>query len=141
VRDLGNQRSELGPSVARHRRFGTERHDFGGAIPNCSAKEAMDLSMVGSARPVTGGVDTHLDVNVAAALDRSGGLLGVESFPTTVEGNRQLLGWLHGLGRVARVGVEGTGSYGASVARFLRDAGVEVLEVDPANRQERRRKG
>jgi transposase len=44
-------------------------------------------------------------------------------------------------GSVARVGVEGTGSYGASVARFLRDAGVEVLEVDPPNRQERRRKG
>jgi transposase len=116
-------------------------HDGGGAIPNRSAKEGMDLSMVGSARLVTGGVDTHLDVNVAAALDRIGGLLGVESFPTTVEGNRQLLGWLRGLGRVAQVGVEGTGSYGASLARFLRDAGVEVLEVDRPNRQERRRKG
>jgi transposase len=102
--------------------------------------EGMDLSMVGSARLVTGGVDTHLDVNVVAALDRIGGLLGVESFSTTVEGNRQL-GWLRGLGRVAQVGVEGTGSYGASLARFLRDAGVEVLEVDRPNRQDRRRKG
>ncbi len=116
-------------------------HDGGCAIPNRSAREGMDLSMVGSPRRVTGGVDTHLDVNVAAALDRIGGLLGVESFPTTVEGNRQLLGWLRDLGRVARVGVEGTGSYGASLARFLRDAGVEVLEVDRPNRQERRRKG
>jgi hypothetical protein len=75
----------------------------------------MDLSMVGSAGLVTGRVDTRRDVNVAAALDRIGGLLGVESFPTTVEGNRQLLGWLRGLGRVARVGLEGTGSYGASM--------------------------
>jgi transposase len=119
----------------------TVPHDGGGAIPNRSAKEGMDLSMVGSARRVTGGVDTHLDVNVVAALDRIGGLLGVESFPTTVEGNRELLGWLRCLGRVAQVGVEGTGSYGASLARFLRDVGVEVLEVDRPNRQERRRKG
>ena len=40
-----------------------------------------------------------------------------------------------------RVGVEGTGSYGAGLARYLRRAGVEVLEVDRPNRQERRRKG
>ena len=66
--------------------------------------------------PVTGGVDTHLDVNVAAALDPVGGLLGVAEFPTTLAGHRELLGWLSGFGPVARVGVEGTGSYGAGVA-------------------------
>jgi transposase len=80
-------------------------------------------------------------VNVAAVLDGSGGLLGVEQFPTTSAGNRQLLGWLAGFGTVVRVGVEGTGSYGASLARYLRRAGVEVVEVDRPNRQERRRKG
>ena len=37
-------------------------------------------------RPITGGVDTHLDVHVAAALDGNGGVLGVESFPTTSAG-------------------------------------------------------
>jgi transposase len=37
--------------------------------------------------------------------------------------------------------VEGTGSYGAPLARFLRGVGIEVLEVDRPNRQERRRKG
>jgi transposase len=86
-------------------------------------------------------VDTHLEVNVAAALDGIGGLLGVEQFKTTPAGNRQLLGWLAGFGLVVRVGVEGTGSYGASLARYLRLAGVEVVEVDRPNRQERRRKG
>ena len=35
---------------------------------------------------ITGGVDTHLDVHVAAALDPIGGLLGTESFPTTPAG-------------------------------------------------------
>jgi transposase len=101
----------------------------------------MTVTMVDTSRPVTGGVDTHLDVNVVAVLDGIGGLLGVESFATSVEGNQQLLAWMAGFGPVARVGVEGTGSYGASLARFLREAGVEALEVDRPNRQERRRKG
>jgi transposase len=99
------------------------------------------LTIVDTSRLVTGGVDTHLDLNVAAALDRIGGLLGVESFSTTPEGNRQLLRWLSGFGSVTRVGVEGTGSYGASLARYLSRCGVVVVEVDRPNRQERRRKG
>jgi transposase len=101
----------------------------------------MDLSMVGSSRPVTGGVDTHLDVNVAAVLDRIGGVLGTESFPTSMDGNRKLLRWIRSFGRVVQVGVEGTSSYGAPLARFLAEAGVEVLEVSRPNRQERRRQG
>jgi hypothetical protein len=35
----------------------------------------MAMTTVDATRPVTGGVDTHLDVNVAAALDAIGGLL------------------------------------------------------------------
>jgi len=92
-------------------------------------------------RLVTAGVDTHLDVNVAAALDPVGGLLGVAEFPTTLAGHRGLLGWLAGFGPVARAGVEGTGSYGAGLARFLRAAGIQVVEVDRPNRQARRRSG
>jgi transposase len=90
---------------------------------------------------VTGGVDTHLDLNVAAALDPVGGLLEVAEFPATCGGHRRLLGWLAGFGPVTRVGVEGTGSYGAGLARYLRTAGVEVVEVDRPNRQARRRAG
>jgi transposase len=99
----------------------------------------LDLNV--ASRLVTGGVDTHLDVNVAAALDPVGGLLGVAEFPTTLAGHRELLGWLSGFGPVARAGVEGTGSYGAGLARFLRAAGVAVVEVDRPNRQARRRSG
>jgi transposase len=93
------------------------------------------------AAQITGGVDTHLDVHGVAALDGLGALVGVESFPTTTEGNRALLGWLGSHGEVVVVGVEGTGSYGAGLARHLQREGVAVLEVDRPNRQRRRRQG
>ncbi|MCP4227586.1 MAG: IS110 family transposase [Actinomycetia bacterium] len=92
-------------------------------------------------RAVWGGVDTHLDFHVAAALDHIGGLLGIESFETTEAGYRKLLEWLEGFGVVSRVGVEGTGSYGAGLARFLHGERVEVVEVDRPNRQLRHREG
>jgi transposase len=101
----------------------------------------MAMTIVEGTRPITGGVDTHLDVHVAAALDDIGGLLGVESFEASVAGNDKLFGWLSSFGTITRVGVEGTGSYGAGLARFLRAAGVEVVEVDRPNRQARRRTG
>jgi transposase len=119
----------------------TVPHDGGGAIPNPIEKEGMAVTILDTSRPVTGGVDTHLDVHVAAALDGIGGLLGVKEFETTATGHKALLGWLKSFGTPVRVGVEGTGSYGAGLARYLRRAGVEVAEVDRPNRQERRRKG
>ena len=90
---------------------------------------------------ITGGVDTHRDVNVAAALDERGALLGTSEFATTTVGYRQLLAFLERFGDVDRVGVEGTGTYGAGLARHLLDAGVPVIEVDRPNRQRRRRAG
>jgi transposase len=90
---------------------------------------------------VTGGVDTHKDLHVAAALDGVGRLLGTQSFPTTAAGYRALLSWLRGFGTVTSVGVEGTGSWGAGLARHLATEGVTVLEVNRPNRQARRRRG
>jgi len=90
---------------------------------------------------VTGGVDTHADTHVAAAVDDNGGLLGVESFPATEAGYEDLLVWLVDFGEVGRVGVEGTGSWGVGLSRFLTGAGVVVVEVDRPNRQQRRRVG
>jgi transposase len=92
-------------------------------------------------RAITGGVDTHADMHVAAALDAIGGLLGVAEFPATPAGYGRLLGWLGGFGTVFLVGVEGTGSYGAGLARHLAAAGVRVVEVDRSDRQDRRRAG
>ncbi len=90
---------------------------------------------------VTGGVDTHADFHVAAAVDHNGGLLGVESFPVDLAGFEELVGWLCSFGPVQQVGVEGTGSWGVGLARFLADTGVETVEVDRPNRQKRRKKG
>ena len=90
---------------------------------------------------ITGGVDTHLDVHVAAALDQVGGLLGTASFRTTPAGYRKLLQWLQSFGPISQVGVEGTSSYGAGLTRVLQQAGVTVVEVDRPNRQIRRREG
>jgi transposase len=99
------------------------------------------MTIVEVARPVVGGVDTHLDVHVAAALDVNGGVLGVRSFPTTPDGYGALSCWLASFGPLERVGVEGTGTYGAGLARHLATSGVSVIEVDRPNRQERRRNG
>ena len=57
------------------------------------------MTIVESARPVTGGVDTHLDVHVAAAVDANGGVLGVESFATTTAGFAELHDWSRGSDR------------------------------------------
>jgi len=97
--------------------------------------------MTSSSTLVTGGVDTHRDLHVAAALDQIGGLLGTATFPTTPAGYRALLGWLVGFGPVEAVGVEGTGSYGAALARHLTRNQVMVVEVGRPNRQVRRRHG
>ncbi len=90
---------------------------------------------------VIGGVDTHAEVHVAAVVNHVGGVLGVESFPTTIKGYRQLVSWLASHGELTLVGVEGTGSYGVGVARYLARAGIDVVEVDRPNRQTRHRKG
>jgi transposase len=98
-------------------------------------------TMTSARRYVTGGVDTHRDIHVAAALDPVGGLLGTAPFPTTTAGYRDLLAWLRGCGEIVSVGVEGTGSYGAALARHLTQHGVMVVEVGRPNRQVRRRHG
>jgi transposase len=101
----------------------------------------MAMTIVEMTRPVTGGVDTHADVHVAAAVDANGGVLGVASFPTTPRGYAALAEWFGGFGEIVCVGVEGTGAYGAGLARFLRSCGLMVIEVDRPNRQQRRRAG
>jgi len=101
----------------------------------------MDMTIVEAGRTIVGGVDTHLEAHVAAALDPIGGVLGVQSFVATPEGYKALLEWMGAFGTISKVGVEGTGAYGAGLGRFLRRAGVEVIEVDRPNRQARRTKG
>ncbi len=99
------------------------------------------MTIVETPASVTAGVDTHVDVHVAAVVDHLGGVLGVEPFETTEAGCQRLIGWLRSHGTVELVGVEGTGSYGAGLARQLDRAGIAVVEVDCPNRQVRHREG
>ncbi len=75
----------------------------------------MAMTIVERDRAITGGVDTHLDVHVAAVLDPVGGLLGAESFEVNARGYRALLRWMGSFGAVHKVGVEGIGAYGAGL--------------------------
>jgi len=93
------------------------------------------------AGPVTGGVDTHADVHVAAVVDQVGRVLGTRAFAADASGYAGALAWMRAHGELVKVGVEGTGSYGAGLARYLAGCGVEVAEVIRPNRQARRRRG
>jgi len=97
--------------------------------------------MAAKKRSVTGGVDTHGKTHHAAAVDQVGRVLGDQEFPASATGYRALLAWLRSWGRVVKVGVEGTGTYGAGLARHLAAEGIELVEVDRPDRHTRRAKG
>ncbi|MGH2427692.1 MAG: IS110 family transposase [Candidatus Limnocylindria bacterium] len=90
---------------------------------------------------VTLGVDTHAEVHAVAALDQRGRLIETTIIPTTPAGYQALLAWAAGHGTIDQVGVEGTGSYGAGLARWLRSQGLAVVEVDRPDRRARRQRG
>lgn len=92
-------------------------------------------------RRITGGVDTHSQTHHAAVQLMNGARIADAQFPATSAGYAQLLAWMGSFGRLHAVGVEGTGSYGAGLARHLRDQGVTVIEVSQPDRRQRRTKG
>lgn len=98
--------------------------------------------MTSSDRRVTGGVDTHDDVHVAAVLDSATGReLGTNSFPTTTAGYVALLSWISKHGTIDRIGVESTGNWGLGLTRHLTAADIGVVEVDRPDRKARRHDG
>lgn len=109
-----------------------------------TARARSNTSVAAAGSPVgeiTGGVDTHQDFHVAAALDGLGRLLGTATFAATAAGYAQLTEWLTGFGPLAAVGVEGSGDYGAGLTRHLVEQQIRVIEVNRPNRQKRRRQG
>ncbi|MBZ9600212.1 IS110 family transposase [Streptomyces erythrochromogenes] len=90
---------------------------------------------------VIGGIDTHTDLHQAAVIDTVGRHLATKAFPTTLDGYQHLLDWLLSHGELLAVGLEGTGAYGAGIARFLTTHDVTVVEVDRPDRKARRHHG
>jgi transposase len=90
---------------------------------------------------IIGGVDTHTATHHAAVIDSHGRLLDDAEFPATLAGYAAMLTWMRSKGRLSQVGVEGTGAYGAGLARYLHEQNVEVLEVPRPDRRLRRQRG
>lgn len=90
---------------------------------------------------VIGGVDTHKHTHYAAGIDAQGRLLGHREFPANDSGYAALLRWLRTQGQVQAIGVESTGSFGATLTRHLTAEGITVVEVNRPNRLARRMDG
>jgi transposase len=92
-------------------------------------------------RKLIGGVDTHTATHHAAVIDQNGRLLADAAFPASARGYAALLAWMRSKGQLDKVGIEGTGAYGAGLARHLHQHGVSVLEVPRPDRRLRRQHG
>jgi transposase len=90
---------------------------------------------------VIAGIDTHADTHHVAVINEHGKPLADKEFLAVGSGYRKIVDFITGYGTVTAVGVEGTGSYGAEIARTLRSEGLCVLEVNRPNRAARRLKG
>jgi len=87
------------------------------------------------------GVDTHKHIHVAAVMDTIGGIIATLTIATDTGGFRQLVDWAASFGRILTFGVEGTGSYGATLASYLRRHGHKVVEAGRPDRRLRRING
>lgn len=78
------------------------------------------------------GIDSHKATLAAAAVDELGRVLATREFANDPKGHGQLSRWIASFDGFTRVGIECSGSYGSSAARFLAGSGHDVFEV-PAN--------
>ncbi len=99
------------------------------------------MTNITEACEIYAGVDTHADTHHAAVIDQNGKHLADAQFPTTPAGYAALTAFILMYGILVRVGIEGTGSYGAGLARHLTSLGHQVIEVIRPNRQLRRMHG
>src|SRR3712207_3771972 len=87
------------------------------------------------------GVDTHKHVHAAAAINALGARLGTITIPASRKGYQALEAWAQSFGPIRAYGVEGSGSDGAGLSRFLQASGNTVIEVNRPNRQLRHQHG
>jgi len=109
---------------------------------DATSSTRQDENLIGEVEQfVIVGVDTHQRTHHAAVLDQAGRLLGDREFPATRHGYGELITWATSHGPLRAVGVESTGSYGASLTMALLVAGLEVFEVDRPEKSTRARRG
>ena len=81
------------------------------------------------------GVDTHKDMHVAVAINGIGAHLGTLTIPVSPKGYQNLETWARAFGSIHAFGIEGTGSYGAGLARFLQAKARMASRNRPAQRR------
>jgi transposase len=99
------------------------------------------IALAAPERKIVVGVDTHKHLHVAVALDELGARVGELTIGADSLGYAALAAWSERLGRPRAFGIEGTGSYGAGLASFLRRRGHRIVEVDRGDRRGRRLNG
>src|SRR5215210_3089778 len=104
----------------------------GGNVSRCIPTDAQAITL---------GVDTHKDVHIAVALDGIGRHRGTLSVPANLAGYKRLVDWAEEFGPLKHAGVEGTGSFGAGLTRFLKDRRIKVSEVIRPKRRDQYRAG
>ena len=109
-------------------------------MPEAEMMEMLGLERSDAVQVVIG-VDTHQDQHVVVAIDGRGVRLSERRALATTDGYEELERWSRGLGQVRAFGIEGTGSYGAGIVRFLTGRGYTVVEVNRPDRSTRYRKG
>ena len=118
------------------------RYPHGFIIREIHVQSPADLFRAPTRAPeVILGVDTHLDVHVGVVVDAVGRVKGTLSIETNLNGYERLLAWARSFGRLSRAGIEGTGSYGAGLTRFLEQSGIAIIEINRPNRSRRRNRG
>lgn len=103
-----------------------------------TTRDGLHIDPVGR---VVIGVDTHKDIHVAAVMDAVGGVLATISISTDTSDYARLLDWARSFGTILAFGIEGTGSYGASLTAYLRNRDLRVVEAGRPNRRDRRNRG
>jgi transposase len=109
--------------------------------PPSVGRENVSRCTPADAQAITLGVDTHKDFHVAVALDGIGRGLGTLSVSANPAGYEKLVDWANRFGPLEHAGVEGTGSFGAGLARFLRAREIRVSEVIRPKRRDQFRSG
>ncbi|WP_429054053.1 IS110 family transposase [Aeromonas rivipollensis] len=87
------------------------------------------------------GVDTHLEIHVATLINELGQVVKNKAFSASISGYGELFAWCKSYGFLQKAGIEGTGSYGAELTKFLLKNHIDVYEVMRPNRMESRLKG